>query len=110
MSTFTINGVTYTGNNISVINNKVIIDGVDQTPNAKQITITIDGNVTELKVDACQTITVTGNVNNLKTQSGDVDVQGSVQGNIQTQSGDVDCGTVGGNISTMSGDVKHRKA
>ena len=81
----------------------------DITPDSKNITITVEGNVETLEVEACTKISVAGDVSSLSTVSGDVEVGGHVLGNVQTMSGDVDCGNVGGNISTMSGDVKHRK-
>ncbi len=110
MSTITINGNTYSGNNIVVTNGKVLINGKDVAPDSKEINISVEGNIDELKVDACNKVSVNGNISNIKTQSGDVDITGDVSGNIQTMSGDVDCGHVQGSISTMSGDVKHRRA
>lgn len=104
-----VNGKTYHGNCITVNNNNIIIDGVNVTPDGKEINITVDGNINELKVDVANNIKITGNVTNIQTKSGDVDVSGNVTGSIQTTSGDVDCGTVGGSIKTMSGDIKHRK-
>ena len=109
MSTISINGNTYSGNNIVITNGKVIINGKDVTPNSKEINIKVDGDIDELKVDACNKIEIIGDVSNVKTQSGDVEISGNVTGSIQTMSGDVDCGTVGGSISTMSGDIKHRR-
>jgi hypothetical protein len=105
----TVNGVTFSGNNISISKGKVIIDGNDVTPDAKNIDIKIDGNISELKVDACDSLVVNGNCGSVATMSGDVDIDGDVTGNISTMSGDVKCGTVGGSISTMSGDIKNKK-
>lgn len=110
MNTISINGNTYSGNSIVVTNSKIIINGKDVTPDSKEINIKVDGNIDELKVDACNKVEVTGDVSNLKTQSGDVEISGNVTGSIQTMSGDVDCGTVGGSISTMSGDVMYRRS
>ena len=110
MSTITINGNTYSGNSIVVTNGKVVINGKDVTPDSKEINISVEGNIEELKVDACNKVEITGDVSNVKTQSGDVEISGNVTGSIQTMSGDVDCGNVGGSISTMSGDVKHRRS
>jgi hypothetical protein len=110
MSTVVINNNTYSGNNIVISKGKVIIDGKDVTPDSKEININIQGDINELKVDACDKLSVTGNVKNVSTKSGDIDITGNVEGSIQTMSGDVDCGNVGGSISTMSGDVKHRKS
>jgi len=110
MSTFTINGNTYSGNSIVVTNGKVFINGKDVTPDSKEINISVEGSVEELKVDACNKVSVTGSVKNISTKSGDVDVTGDVDGDIQTMSGDVDCGHVQGSVSTMSGDIKHKRS
>ena len=108
MGTITINGNTYSGNSVVVTNGKVIINGKDVTPDSKEINISVNGDVSELNVDACNKILIHGNVKDISTKSGDVDVTGDVSGNVNTMSGDVDCQNVGGSIKTMSGDVKHR--
>jgi len=112
MASISVNGVTISGSGRSVVirDGKVIVDGKDATPaDAKEINITVNGNVDKVEADACQTISVTGEVGNVKTLSGDVTVTGDVKGSVQTMSGDVDCGgSVAGSVSTMSGDVKHR--
>lgn len=110
MNTVTINGrMIANKGNISISNGKIVIDGVDVTPDAKEINITVNGNVEKLEVDACDKVHIVGKVDNVKTMSGDVDIEGDISGNISTMSGDVDCYNVGGSISTMSGNVKHKK-
>ena len=109
MSTITINGNTYSGNNIVVINGKVIVNGKDVTPDSKEINISVQGNIDELKVDACNKVSVEGSVKFISTKSGDVEVTGNVDGNISTMSGDVHCENVNGLVSTMSGNIKHKK-
>jgi hypothetical protein len=111
MNTITINGLTITGGRcISVVNGKIIVDGKDVTPDAKDIRIEVTGNVEKLQADACNSITVTGNAENVTTQSGDVHVGGTVGGSVQTMSGDVDCGrSILGSVSTMSGNVRHQR-
>ena len=109
MNTITINGNTYSGNNIVVTNGKVIVNGKDVTPDSKEINISVQGDIDELKVDSCNKVSVTGNVKSVSTKSGDIDIAGNVEGSVQTMSGDVDCGNINGAISTMSGDIKHRK-
>ena len=108
----TINGVTISGvsgKNITIQNNKVIVDGKDITPDTKEIHIEVHGNIDRLEVDACQKVSVTGNVGNVETLSGDVEVNGEIQGSVQTMSGSVDCaGAIKGSVSTMSGNIKHR--
>lgn len=110
MNTITINGNTITSSgSISISNGKITVNGVDVTPDAKVINISVVGNVEKLQADCCQTITVTGDVGNIVTQSGDVEVSWDIKWSIQTMSGDVDCWNVAGNISTMSGNVKNKK-
>lgn len=110
MGSITINGNSYVGNSIVVSNGKVIIDSKDMTVDGKQINITINGNINDLKVDSCEKISVKGNVGSIKTTSGDVDIVGDVSGSVQTMSGDVDCSNIEGSVSTMSGDIKFRKS
>lgn len=105
MSTIIINGTTYNGSNITIINNKVIIDGKDQTPDSKEITITVDGNISELSVDYAKEVRVTGNVDKLTTTSGDVTCNNVTNG-VKTTSGDVECNDITGDVVTTSGDVK----
>lgn len=106
MYQITINGTTITASgNISVINGRITVNGVDVTPgDAKQITIEVKGDVASLQVDHCHTVTVGGNVTTLNSTAGDVRVENSVQ-SVKTVSGDVECGDVGGSVSTTSGDV-----
>lgn len=113
MNTIVINGVVIQGsgrnNNVTIRGTRVIIDGKDVTPDAKEINIVVNGSIEKIEADACDKISVTGDVGNIRTQSGDVDVSGNVSGSVQTMSGDVDCGNIAGSVSTMSGDVKHRR-
>lgn len=103
-----INGVSYHGKSVSVINGKVIIDGVEQpstSKNDKKISISIEGNIDSLSVDECESLIQTGSVKDLHTLSGDVRVNGDV-GSISSTSGDVEVsGNINGPVSTMSGDV-----
>ncbi len=106
MSSITINGKSYVGKSVTIVNGKVIVNGNEVTPeDSKTITINVEGDIDELNVDACEKITVKGNVKNIQTSSGDIDC-GNVTGGIQTSSGDIECGDVGGSIQTSSGDVK----
>jgi hypothetical protein len=109
MGAIVINGNTYIGSSIIISNNKVIVNGQDVTPDGKEINIKVEGNINELKVDACNNINVNGDVQSVSTKSGDIDVSGNVNGSVSTISGDVNCGSVGGSISTISGDIKHRR-
>lgn len=109
MGKITINGVSYSGNNITVINGKVIIDGNDVTPNFKNIEILVDGNIDKLSVDSCDKLMVNGNVGQIKSTSGDVEVLGNIDGDVTSTSGDIKCGNISGSVKTVSGDIKYKK-
>jgi hypothetical protein len=108
MAEIIIGGKSYSGRNITVTRKRVVVDGVDLTPDSKDISIQIEGNIETLTVDECNLVTVDGNVNTLSTMSGDVQMKGDVQGNVKTMSGDVVCGKILGSVSTMSGDILHK--
>jgi len=106
-----INGKSYSGGrNISIINNRVIVDGQELPgQEAKEINISITGNVSEIRIDACNKLSVEGNVESVTTTSGDVEC-GNVGGSVKTISGDVRCeGSIGGSVSTISGSIKSKK-
>lgn len=109
MSSVTINGVNYSGSNISINGTSIKIDGKEVSKkDVLQISIVVHGNIDNLNVDTCDILTVKGQVNNLETISGDVECY-DVNGNIRTVSGDVKCKAVTGNITTVSGDIKGLK-
>lgn len=101
----------FSGRNVNISGNRVIIDGVDvtsQLPDQKQYTIEVTGDIESIKVDACDKLTVNGNVGSVSTASGDIEC-GDVGGAVSSVSGDIDCGNIGGSVSTVSGDVKYRR-
>lgn len=111
MQTININGQVFRnaeGGSMSVVNGRVFINGKDCTPDAKEINISITGDVDSVSVDCCNKLTIEGHVNEVKTTSGDIEC-GNVSGNVKTTSGDIECHNVFGNVSTVSGDIKHRK-
>lgn len=100
----TINGISYSGNNISMSNGNVIVDGKIIESDDKQIFIKVEGNIQSLNIPSCKKLEVNGDVGSLVTVSGEVKCQ-NVGGSIKTTSGDVNCLTVAGDVNTTSGDV-----
>ncbi len=100
-----VNQTSYSGRSVTIINNKVYIDGKDVTPDAKEINISVEGDIEKLEVDYCSKLEVKGNVGSLRSGSGDV-ICGDVTNGLTTGSGDVTCGNIAGNVSTGSGDVE----
>lgn len=109
MNSISINGMNINASgSIIVSNGKITVNGVDVTPDAKEINIVVNGDTDKIQVDACNELFVTGKVGHIKTMSGDVNVSGDIEGSVQTMSGDVDCRKIGGSVSTMSGNIRHR--
>lgn len=88
----TINGKSYKGNNVSVINGVVVIDGKQQ----------------EGVVGHINNVTINGNCGEIANESGDITVAGYVNGDCSTGSGDIKTGEVKGSVRTGSGDVYHK--
>lgn len=110
MNTIRINGITITGGrSITVTNGRVMIDGKDVTPDAKDIRIEVAGNLERIEADACNSISVSGDAGLVSSTSGDISVGGNVGGSVSTVSGDIDCGAIAGSASTVSGDIKNRR-
>lgn len=101
----TINGKNIFGKNINISNGKVIIDGVDMTPDSKEITINVMGNIDTLDVDYAKEIKINGDINKASTGSGDITCV-NITGGARTGSGDIECETLNGDVQTGSGDVK----
>lgn len=74
-----VNGIEYNGNNISISNNKVIIDG-KSLAEYKVVDVTIIGNCGD--IDAGGSVKVTGNVTGNIDCGGSVDISGDVGGDI----------------------------
>ncbi len=103
-----INGQRFSGSNISINGDKVIIDGkeVEGIVTEPKITVVVEGNVESIETTSGD-VHVNGDVlKYVNTTSGDIEVDGGVGGSVETVSGDVDVkGGVNGNIRTVSGDI-----
>lgn len=111
---YVVNGKTFKGNNISVINGVVYIDGkvVDKSNvgTNNPIIINIKGNVNTITTTS-GTVTVTeGCARNIKTTSGDINVwDGGVSEEVSSVSGNVTVYGHANNVSTISGNIKYMK-
>ena len=115
MGKVVVNGRVYNtpdGASVSVINNKVYVDGKlyeDFSENKeKNIKITIEGDIQAVKVD-CGDITVHGNANSVTGVNGDIKINGDVAGNVKTTNGDISAHSIQGDAKTISGDISNRK-
>jgi len=105
-SVVTINGQSFSGSSISMVNGKLMIDGKPQDTNklGHVINIEIHGDVKDIQSDN-GSITA-HDVGSVNTSNGRVTC-GNVSGNVTTSNGKVICGDVGGNIHTGNGSVYH---
>jgi hypothetical protein len=97
--TITVNGSSYSGSNVS------IIDGV----------VTVDGVIQKQKIGHLVNVTIAGDVERVENTAGDVFIRGNVTGSVecvdigndvQTISGNVIAsGSINGNVKTISGDI-----
>lgn len=100
--------ISGSGRNVSIINGRVFIDGVEMKSDEKVIyrDVVINGDPKSVMTQS-GSIRVNGNVTgDVSSTSGDVEISGSVEGNVHTTSGDVRVrGGIQGSVSTVSGDI-----
>ena len=104
-SEVSVNGKTIRvkGNNITIVNDKIIVDGkiLNESMDFKNITVIVEGDCN--KLDTCGDVQIKGNCGSVDC-SGSCHIEGNVTGNVDA-SGSVTCGNVGGNIDA-SGSVR----
>lgn len=102
-----INGKSYSGKNLTIKNNKVFIDGVEQESSSIQLNITINGDVNSM--DITGDTVVNGNVTKINVGVGDVKCN-DVAGDVIVDVGDVNVsGNISGKVKVSVGDIKYRK-
>lgn len=106
----TIGEKTYTGENITIRDNKIFVDGVEQTGEENSVsygavTIQISGDVENVSTNN-GAIEVHGNAGAVETSLGNIKVDGMVNGNVKTSQGDVTIGgDIKGDVETSMGDI-----
>ncbi len=110
MSTIKINNSTYSGNNITIIKNRVYVDDIlVDTQQDRIINITVEGDIETIKSGAGD-ITIKGNVkNSVETGAGNIDIGGDVGGNVSSGAGNIKCNNITGNVKTGVGDIRYKK-
>lgn len=106
----TINGKSYNGNSVTVINGKVMVDGKPaDTSDDKVINIWVNGNIETLDIDYCDSLDIKGDCGTVNTQNSNVKISGNVWGSVESKNGNITCGNVGGSVKTKNGNIKHVK-
>ena len=98
----------YEGRNITIRDNKVMIDGKERTPkDTLNVNIIVEGDIDSLNVDMAEKIAIAGRVGVAKTMSGDLHIKGNVNSSAKSQSGNITIdGDLTGDAKTMSGNIK----
>lgn len=98
-----IDGKTFSGSNICINGNKVIVDGVEQEGElVGDINITVNGDVES--IENTNGFVKALNVGKVKTTNGDVTCD-SVSGNVSTTNGEVRCKKITGDVDAVNGDI-----
>ena len=104
----TVNGKTYKGNNVSISNNKVYIDGkLENQEDEKVINVVVNGNINTLTIDYCDNLEMVGDCGIVASKNGDVVIKGNVANDVTSKNGNIVCGNVGGNVETKNGNIVH---
>lgn len=111
MARININGTHYDGDNISIQNGELFVNGEKvSTGETKEIYITVEGDVGDVNIAHCKQLIVHGIVEgDVDLVSGDVTVKRDVLGDVETVSGNVKCERIAGNVETVSGNITQKQ-
>ena len=93
------------GNNVSIINNKIFVDGKEIETEEKVINIIVEGNLDKLEVDCCNSIKVNGVTKDVEVSNGNISINGDVKGNVNNINGNIIAKAINGNCKTINGDI-----
>ena len=93
------------GNNVSIINNKIFVDGKEIETEEKVINIIVEGNLDKLEVDCCNSIKVNGVTKDVEVSNGNISINGDVKGNVNNINGNIIAKVINGNCKTINGDI-----
>lgn len=102
-------GMHINGNNITINNGKIIVDGVEYKHSSGRPVIInhihVDGNVEKLDVGQGN-VYITGSTGSAKSSQGSIEIGGDVHGDVKTSQGNIDVeGSVAGSATTSMGNV-----
>ena len=97
--------ISIEGNNVSIINNKIFVDGKEIETEEKVINIIVEGNLDKLEVDCCNSIKVNGVTKDVEVSNGNITISGDVKGNVNNINGNIIAKVINGNCKTINGDI-----
>lgn len=89
------------GNSISIINNKISVDGKEIETEEKVINIIVEGNLDKLEVDCCNSIKVNGVTKDIEVSNGNI----TISGDVNNVNGNIIAKVINGNCKTTNGDI-----
>ena len=93
------------GDNVSIINNKIFVDGKEIGTEEKEINIIVEGNLDKLEVDCCNSIKVNGVTKDVEVSNGNITISGDVKGNVNNINENIIAKVINGNCKTTNGDI-----
>ena len=93
------------GNSVSIINNKIFVDGKEIETEEKVINIIVEGNLDKLEVDCCNSIKVNGVTKDIEVSNRNISINGDVKGNVNNINGNIIAKAINGNCKTINGDI-----
>lgn len=105
----TINRKSFQGKNLSMLGDKIYIDGklITGDDNQKEINITVDANIESLHIDYCNNLHVIGDCQSVVSKNGDILIKGNVIGDVINKNGNIICRDVAGNVDNKNGTITH---
>lgn len=105
-NSISVNGKSFSGRNVTIINGKVIVDGktVDM-PDAKEIIVNIEGDLGSLQLDA-GTVNVTGHAGDVHVGQGTAKVEMDVKGEVRVDQGKLECNDIFADVRVDMGNIK----
>lgn len=103
-SSISINGKRYRGNNVEVNNGKVIIDGVVQIDDSRNLEIIVEGNAGDITSTDGDIVVL--NAKSIESKNGNIVVKGYVDGDCITKNGNIQANKINGNCHTKNGNIQ----
>ena len=105
-NTITVNGRSFKGSSLSIVNGTIVIDGKKVLePVEKEIIVTITGDVKDLYLDSGK-ITMEGDVGRLEVNHGKVEMTGDVKENVSVKHGNLSCDNIYSDVEVNHGNVR----
>lgn len=105
----TVNGKTYRWNNISICNNKIIIDWkeTEEWEDVKIFNINVTADLESLNVDACESINIKGNCKAVVSRNWNINIDWDVSLGVTNRNWDIKCWNVWWDVSNKNGNILH---